>query len=113
MPLGKTSFGLTQRHWSIFSAVNDSPHREAFVSGRLVNGQLDSLQRLESREKLVLKSRHKAILHLRRKDELFLLVNADEQRIEAACSGMSPPITNSCSMFARSLIQAPDRSPGS
>ena len=27
------SFGLTHRHWSIFSAVSDSPNREAFFSG--------------------------------------------------------------------------------
>jgi hypothetical protein len=31
-----TSFGLTHRHWSIFSAVNDSPHREALFSGRFL-----------------------------------------------------------------------------
>ena len=35
----QTSFGVTQRHCSIFSAVSDSPHREAFFSGRFVNGQ--------------------------------------------------------------------------
>ena len=29
----------------------------------------------------------KSILYLRRKDELFVLVNAHEQRIEAACTG--------------------------
>ena len=33
-----TSFGLTQRHWFIFSSVSDSPHREALFSGRLLNG---------------------------------------------------------------------------
>ena len=34
----QTSFGLTQRHCSIFSAVSDSPHREALFSGRFVKG---------------------------------------------------------------------------
>jgi hypothetical protein len=35
----QTSFGLTQRHSFIFSAVSASPHREVLFSGRLVNGQ--------------------------------------------------------------------------
>ena len=34
----QTSFGLTHRHCSIFSAVNDSPHREALFSGRFLKG---------------------------------------------------------------------------
>ena len=34
----QTSFGLTQRHCSIFSAVNDSPHREDLFSGRFLKG---------------------------------------------------------------------------
>jgi hypothetical protein len=34
----QTSFGLSQRHWCIFSGVNDSPHREALFSGRFLNG---------------------------------------------------------------------------
>ncbi len=35
----QTSFGLTQGHSFIFSAVSTSPHREVLFSGRLVNGQ--------------------------------------------------------------------------
>jgi hypothetical protein len=35
----QTSFGLTHRHSSIFSAVSDSPHREALFSGRFANRQ--------------------------------------------------------------------------
>ena len=34
----QTRFGSTHRHWSIFSAVNDSPHRDALFSGRFLNG---------------------------------------------------------------------------
>ena len=34
----QTSFGLVHRHWSIFSAVSDSPHRDALFSGRFLNG---------------------------------------------------------------------------
>jgi hypothetical protein len=51
--------------------------------------------------------------HFGQKDEPFLLVNTHEQRIETACTGMYPPMTNSCSRSVRSLIHAPDRSPGS
>ena len=35
----QTSFGVTQRHCFIFSAVSDSPHRDALFAGRFVNGQ--------------------------------------------------------------------------
>ena len=38
MRSGKPGFGSTHRHWSIFSAVNDSPHRDALFSGRFLNG---------------------------------------------------------------------------
>ena len=41
------------------------------------------MQRLERREEAHPKSRHKAVLHLRNEDELTVLVNAHEQRIEA------------------------------
>ncbi len=34
----QTSFGLTHRHSCIFSAVNDSPQREALFSGRFLKG---------------------------------------------------------------------------
>ena len=78
---------MTQRHCFIFSAVSDSPHREALFSGRFLNGQCETLQRLESREDFVPNSRHKAVLHLRDKDELFVFVNADEQRIEPVGTG--------------------------
>ena len=39
----QTNFGVTQRHSFIFSAVNDSPHREAIFSGRFLNGQWTTL----------------------------------------------------------------------
>jgi hypothetical protein len=39
----QTSFGLTQRHCFIFSAVSDSPQREALFSGRFANGQCAAL----------------------------------------------------------------------
>ena len=44
----QTSFDLTQRHCSIFSAVSDSPYREALVSGRFVNGQRATLSTLRA-----------------------------------------------------------------
>jgi hypothetical protein len=74
----QTSFGLTQRHWSIFSAVNDSPHREDLFSGQIFKWALGSLQRLERMEQLVPDPRHEAILHLRDEDEFPFLVNAYE-----------------------------------
>jgi hypothetical protein len=37
----------TQRHWSIFSAVNDSPHPKALVSGRFLKGHRASVQSLD------------------------------------------------------------------
>ena len=49
---------------------------------------LGSLQCLEGREELVPNSRDKSVLHFRDEDEFFVLVNAHEQRIKAACSGM-------------------------
>jgi hypothetical protein len=45
------------------------------------------LQRLEGREDFVQNSRDKSVLHFRDKDELSLLVNAHEQRIEPTRSG--------------------------
>ena len=48
---------------------------------------LDSLQRLKRREELIPDPRNESVLHLRNKDEFFLLVDAHEQRIKAACSG--------------------------
>jgi hypothetical protein len=41
-----------------------------------------SSQRLKSWEKFVPNSQHKAILHLRDEDELFVFVTADEQCVE-------------------------------
>jgi hypothetical protein len=82
----QTSFGLTQRHCSIFSAVSDSPHREAPFSGRFLNGQRTTLS-LESREDFVSISRHEAVLYLRHEDELFVFVNAHEQGIETERTG--------------------------
>ena len=80
----QTSLGLTHRHSCIFSAVNDSPHREALFSGRFLNGHWAVCSALRAPEDLVPKSRDEAVLHLRNKDELFILVNAHEQRIESA-----------------------------
>ena len=83
----QTSFGVTQLHSFIFSAVSDSPHREALFSGRFLNGQWATLSFLKSREDFVPNSRYKAVLHLRDEDELFVLVNAHEQCIEPVGTG--------------------------
>ena len=83
----QTNFGLTQRHCFIFSAVSDSPHREALFSVRFSNGQSVSSQFLESWEDFVPITRHKSVLHFRDKDELFVFVNAYEQPIEPVRTG--------------------------
>ena len=75
--------GLTYRHCSIFPAANDFPHREAFFSGRFLNGHWAVWSALRAGK---ISSRipcHEAVLHLRDEDEFFHLVNAHEQRIEA------------------------------
>ena len=97
----QTSFGLIHRHFSIFSAVSDSPHREALFSGKFLKGILRNLQRLERREEFISNSRHKPVLDLRDELELLVLVNANQQRIESARSrdvapdgdslGLQPP----------------------
>jgi hypothetical protein len=48
MPPDRPSFGLTQRHCSIFSAVIDSPHREILFSGRFANGHCAMLSFLRA-----------------------------------------------------------------
>ena len=67
----QTSFGVTQRHSFIFSAVNDSPHREG-------------------REELVSNSRDETVLYLCNEDEVFVLVNAHQQRIECVLRRYNP-----------------------
>jgi hypothetical protein len=75
----QTSFGLTHRHWFIFSAISDSRHLEALFSSSFWNGQCTTLSFLESWEDFVPNSRHKAGFHLRDEDEFFVFVNAHEQ----------------------------------
>ena len=89
-----------------------SPSRSSLL-GQILEGALDSLQRLKSREDLVPNSRDKAVLHLCGEHELLAFVNAHEQRIKPTCAGNVTADDELCSKFARSLIQAPDRSPGS
>ena len=81
----QTNFGLIQRHCSIFSAVNDSPHREALFSGRFLKGHWAVCSALRDGE-IIPDPRHKAVLHLRDKLELLVLINAYERCIEPACS---------------------------
>jgi hypothetical protein len=71
----------------MFSAVSDSPHREALFSGRFLKRAVGGLQCLESREDLDSNPRYKPVLHLRDKDELFVFVNAHEQCIKPVGTG--------------------------
>ena len=84
----QTSFGLTQRHCFIFSAVSDSPQREAFFSGRFVNGQCRSSQRLKSWENISSRIRGtKPFFTFATKMSCLFFVNAHEQRIEPVRTG--------------------------
>jgi hypothetical protein len=82
----QTSFGLTQRHSSIFSVVNDSPHREALLSGRFFKGHW-TVCRTRSVGVSSCESAARSRSSLSRRNELLVLVNAYQQRIEAACAG--------------------------
>ena len=42
---------------------------------------------LADQEELIPNSRHKTVLHLRHEDELFIFVNAHEQRIKPVATG--------------------------
>ena len=47
----QTNFGLTHRHRSIFSAVNDSSHRQAPFSGRFLKGHWAVWRSLRARKR--------------------------------------------------------------
>jgi hypothetical protein len=60
----QTSFGLTQRRCSIFSAVNDSPQREALCLREILERAPHSLQCLKGWKGLILNSRCETVLYL-------------------------------------------------
>jgi hypothetical protein len=77
---------VTQRHRSIFSAVNDSPHRDALFSGRFVNGHwaVCSVLRVGKISSRIRDT--KPFFTFATKMSSLFLINAHEQRIEAAGS---------------------------
>ena len=79
----QTSFGVTQRHCSIFSAVRDSPHRDALFSGRFVKGHCAAISLFRVGKISSRSLGTKPFFTFATKRKLFVFVNAHEQGIEA------------------------------